>query len=97
MVPHTMAKAGVEVLGSREAVEAVSFANATSPKAFNVLLRRAGEVHGAILGLTRFGDEECDGANGLQVVSRIGVGYDTVDVPALTRHRVPLMIAGTSN
>jgi D-3-phosphoglycerate dehydrogenase len=31
------------------------------------------------------------------VVSRIGVGYDTVDVPALTRHKVPLMIAGTAN
>ena len=26
-----------------------------------------------------------------------GVGYDTVDVPALTRHKVPLMVAGTAN
>ncbi len=29
--------------------------------------------------------------------SRIGVGYDAVDVPALTRRKVPLMIGGTSN
>jgi len=97
LVPHTMAKAGFEVLGSRDDVEAVPFPNGAPPKEFNVLLRRDGDVHGAILGLTRFGDEECAGANGLQVVARIGVGYDTVDVPALTRHRVPLMIAGTSN
>jgi hypothetical protein len=30
-------------------------------------------------------------------VARIGVGYDTIDVPALTRRRVPLMLAGTAN
>jgi D-3-phosphoglycerate dehydrogenase len=31
------------------------------------------------------------------VVARIGVGYDAVDVPALTRRRIPLMVAGTAN
>jgi D-3-phosphoglycerate dehydrogenase / 2-oxoglutarate reductase len=31
------------------------------------------------------------------VVSRIGVGYDAVDVPALTRRKVPLMIGGIAN
>ena len=64
---------------------------------FNALLRADGEVDGAILGLTRFGETEAQNAKGLQVVSRIGVGYDTVDVPALTRHKVPLMVAGTAN
>ncbi|HEX5452299.1 MAG TPA: hydroxyacid dehydrogenase, partial [Stellaceae bacterium] len=33
----------------------------------------------------------------LEVVARIGVGYDAVDVPALTRRKLPLMIAGTAN
>jgi D-3-phosphoglycerate dehydrogenase / 2-oxoglutarate reductase len=97
LVPHTMAAAGFEVLKSRDDVAVVTFPNAASSAEFNVLLRRDGDVNAAILGLTRFGEEECAGANGLQVVARIGVGYDTVDVPALTRHHVPLMIAGTAN
>jgi D-3-phosphoglycerate dehydrogenase len=33
----------------------------------------------------------------MEVVARIGVGYDAVDVPALTARRIPLMIAGTAN
>ena len=36
-------------------------------------------------------------APSLEVVSRIGVGYDAVDVPALTRRKIPLMIGGTAN
>ena len=31
------------------------------------------------------------------VVTRIGVGFDAVDVPALSRRKVPLMVAGTAN
>ena len=31
------------------------------------------------------------------MVSRIGVGYDAVDVPALTRRKIPLIIGGTAN
>src|SRR5205085_10755148 len=64
---------------------------------FNAILHKEGDVNGAILGLTRFGETEIGNAKGLEVVARIGVGYDTVDVPALTRHRVPLMVVGTAN
>jgi D-3-phosphoglycerate dehydrogenase / 2-oxoglutarate reductase len=38
-----------------------------------------------------------DAAPNLKVVSRHGVGYDNVDLEALTRRRVPLAIAATSN
>jgi D-3-phosphoglycerate dehydrogenase len=31
------------------------------------------------------------------VVTRIGVGFDAVDVPALSLRKVPLMVAGTAN
>ena len=31
------------------------------------------------------------------MVTRIGVGFDAVDVPALSRRKVPLMVAGTAN
>jgi len=33
----------------------------------------------------------------MEVVARIGVGFDAVEVPALTARRVPLMVAGTAN
>jgi D-3-phosphoglycerate dehydrogenase / 2-oxoglutarate reductase len=97
LVPQFLGKAGVDVLKAREDVDMVTFPNMISSEDFNALLRQHDEVNGAILGLTRFGESECQGANALQVVARIGVGYDTVDVPALTRHRVPLMVAGTAN
>ena len=38
-----------------------------------------------------------DAAPAIQVVARIGVGYDAVEVPALTARGVPLMVAGTAN
>jgi len=97
VVPTSMGAGGYEVLKTRDDVEVVPFAGTISSPDFNALLKADGEVHGAILGLTRFGDTEATNAKGLQVVSRIGVGYDTVDVPALTRHKIPLMIAGTAN
>ena len=38
-----------------------------------------------------------DASPAMQVVARIGVGYDAVEVPALSARRVPLMVAGTAN
>jgi D-3-phosphoglycerate dehydrogenase / 2-oxoglutarate reductase len=49
------------------------------------------------LGGTRFGEPELEASQDMRVVTRIGVGYDAVDVPALSRRKVPLMVAGTAN
>src|SRR6266481_4182919 len=38
-----------------------------------------------------------DARDDVEVVARIGVGYDAIDVPALTRRRVPLMLVGNAN
>ena len=97
VVPTSMGAGGFEGLKTRDDVEVIPFPPMISSPDFNALLRADGEVNGAILGLTRFGETEAQNAKGLQVVSRIGVGYDTVDVPTLTRHKVPLMVAGTAN
>jgi D-3-phosphoglycerate dehydrogenase / 2-oxoglutarate reductase len=94
MVPTTMSKAGWAVIEARDDVEGVEFVP-TIPKAeFHKVLE---EAHGICLGVQPFSDPELDAAPNLQVVSRIGVGYDAVDVPALTRRKVPLMIGGTAN
>jgi len=45
----------------------------------------------------RFGEAELAEAPRLQVVARIGVGYDSVDVPALTKRGIPLMVVGIAN
>ena len=92
-----MGAGGRRLLEARDGVEVVAFPATLSAAEFHTLLRSGGEVHGAILGLTRFGETECALARGLEVVARIGVGYDAIDVPALTRRRVPLMLAGTAN
>ena len=97
LVPNIMGAAGWDALKQREDVEPVVFPTTISAGDFNALLRSSGEANGVILGLTRFGEPECAGARGLQVVARIGVGYDTVDVSVLTRHRIPLMVVGTAN
>jgi D-3-phosphoglycerate dehydrogenase / 2-oxoglutarate reductase len=97
LVPNTMGTAGWELLKIREDVEAIAFANPISTEDFRALLESCSELHGVILGLTRFGAEECARARGLKVVARIGVGYDTIDVPALSSHRLPLMVVGTAN
>jgi D-3-phosphoglycerate dehydrogenase / 2-oxoglutarate reductase len=97
LVPNAMGAGGRRLLDTRDDVEVIAFPTTISAADFQALLRSGGEVHGAILGLTRFGAAECTLARGLQVVARIGVGYDAIDVPALTRRRVPLMLVGTAN
>ncbi|MGE5268402.1 MAG: hydroxyacid dehydrogenase [Thiohalocapsa sp.] len=94
MVPTTMSRSGWALIEARDDVEGVAFAP-TLPKAeFHKVLE---EASGICLGVQPFSDPELDAAPGLQVVSRIGVGYDAVDVPALTRRKIPLMIGGTAN
>src|SRR6202000_3198799 len=40
---------------------------------------------------------ELAAAKDMKVVTRIGVGYDAVDVPALSRRKIPLLVAGSAN
>jgi D-3-phosphoglycerate dehydrogenase len=97
LVASILAAGGWNALKERDDLQVVAFPTTISAEDFLALLRSSGEVNGVILGLTRFGEAQCAAASGLQVVARIGVGYDTIDVPALTRRRVPLMVVGTAN
>jgi D-3-phosphoglycerate dehydrogenase len=96
LIPNVMGEGGRNLLLARDDIEVVPFPTTISSGDFHALLA-ASDVHGSILGLTRFGDAECALAPALQVVARIGVGYDAIDVGALTRRRVPLMLVGTAN
>jgi D-3-phosphoglycerate dehydrogenase / 2-oxoglutarate reductase len=58
---------------------------------------RAGEVDAIVVRTTPVRAAAIDKAKRLKVVSRHGVGYDNVDVPALTRRGVPLAVVGSAN
>ncbi|MBV8888637.1 MAG: hydroxyacid dehydrogenase [Alphaproteobacteria bacterium] len=94
LLPTTLAKAGWAIVEAREDIEGVPY-QTNAPKA--ELHRLLGDVAGVALSVTPFSEPELDAGKNLEVVARIGVGYDAVDVPALTRRKIPLMIAGTAN
>ncbi len=97
LVPDIFGMAGLDVLKRRDDIEVATFPGAMRPADFQARLRELGEVNAVALGGTPFGPVERDAATGLQVVARIGVGYDAVDVPALSEKKIPLMVAGTAN
>ncbi len=94
LVPHTMGKAGVDLLARRDDIEVRSYPSSIRQADLLALL---GDAAGIALSVTPFGQAEMDAAPRMEVVARIGVGYDAVDVPALTARSVPLMVAGTAN
>ncbi|MGJ5067137.1 hydroxyacid dehydrogenase [Bradyrhizobium sp. SZCCHNS3002] len=97
LVTESFSAKGRALLAARDDVEMIEFPNMISAADFSVLLASHAPVHGVALGATRFGEPELVAAGDMKVVTRIGVGFDAVDVPALSRHKVPLMVAGTAN
>ncbi|MDE2517741.1 MAG: hydroxyacid dehydrogenase [Rhodospirillales bacterium] len=94
LVPHTMGRAGTDILKARDDIDMVVFQGTISQEDFRPLLTDAA---GVALSSTAFRQAEMDAAPVMQVVARIGVGYDAVEVPALTARGVPLLTAGTAN
>ncbi len=96
-VTESMSQQGRSLLTERDDIELVEFPNMISAVDFAALLKAQAPVHGVALGATRFGEPELEASGDMKVVTRIGVGYDAVDVPALSRRKIPLMVAGTAN
>ena len=97
LITDSMSKAGIAVLTARDDIEVVPFPYVATGPDYVALLKTHDAVHATILGGTRFGEPELAAAKGLQVVARIGVGYDAIDIPLMTKHKIPVMIAGTAN
>jgi len=87
LLPKSLASAGWDIVRSRRDVEGILFDDEEPPENLHTALRT---VDGVALGHTHFGQAEIDAALRLRVVGRIGVGYDNVDVAALTRRGIPL-------
>ena len=96
-ITQTLSSGARALLNERDDIELVEFANLISSNDFQAMLKQHAPVHGVALGATRFGEPELEAAGDMKVVTRIGVGYDAVDVPALSKRKVPLMVAGSAN
>ena len=96
-ITESFSQAGRVLLQARDDLDLVEFPNMISAGDFEAKLREHAPVHGVALGATRFGEPELEASGDMKVVTRIGVGFDAVDVPALSRRKVPLMVAGTAN
>src|SRR5437660_3237472 len=97
LVTESMSQRGRALLNERDDIELIEFPNMISAKDFEAMLKAQAPVHGVALGGTRFGETELEASGDMKVVTRIGVGFDAVDVPALNKRKVPLMVAGTAN
>jgi len=96
-ITESMSQQGRSLLNARDDIETIEFSNLISGSDFEALLKAHAPVHGVALGATRFGEPELEACRDMKVVTRIGVGYDAVDVAALSRRKIPLMVAGTAN
>ena len=94
LLPAAMSEAGWSFARARDDVELVRFEDLTPEGEFRALL---GDVDAVLLWGRAFRAGDIAAAPGLRAVSRIGVGYDAVEVPALTARKIPLLIAGTAN
>ena len=94
MLPHTMGQQGVDIIRAREDIETVIYPAGIGLPEFRPMLA---DIAGIALSGTPYKQAEMDASPAMQVVARIGVGYDAVEVPALTARKVPLMTAGTAN
>src|SRR5436853_5917463 len=94
MLPHTMAKAGWDVAAGRDDIDVVGYDPYITMPDLQVALK---DTDGIALSLTPLKAPEIAVAPRLRVAARIGVGYDAVDIPALTARKIPLMVVGTAN
>ena len=95
VLARPLVEAGMKVLAARkdvtvQVVEDVNPANirAALKDAEAIIFRPANY---------QFSDPELDAAPKLKVVCRVGVGYDSIDVPALTRRGVQMATVGQAN
>ncbi len=61
------------------------------------IVQHIGNYDAAILGIVPFTDRIIAAASNLKIVSRVGVGYDAVDVASLTLAGIPLSVTGCAN
>lgn len=91
-----LAQAALDVLRNRPDIRVVTYPVEITSDAFCALIRTE-RADAIIAGLTAVGAPEAAASDNLRVVTRIGVGYDLIDVPALTQRGIAAMITPSAN
>ncbi|MDA8050808.1 MAG: hydroxyacid dehydrogenase [Rhodospirillales bacterium] len=94
LLPENLARAGWDLVRAREDVEAIAYPPSLTMPEFHRFLA---DAHGVALSYTPYKAAELAASPLMQVVARIGVGFDSVEIPPLTARRIPLMTVGTAN
>jgi D-3-phosphoglycerate dehydrogenase len=89
-----MPQAGIEVLKKRDDVDYEILPLTAVSSSLHTKLKDANAV---TLGGTPYRQAELDVSPVMQVVARLGVGFDAVEVPALSKRKIPLMTTGIAN
>ena len=84
---------GQKLLLQRDDVEPITIMSANEDE----ILKAAKEVHGITVRTANISRKIIENSKNLQVISRHGVGYDSIDVDALNDCGIPLAIAAHSN
>ena len=84
---------GQKLLLQRDDVEPITIMSANEDE----ILEAAKEVHGITVRTANITRKIIENSKNLQVISRHGVGYDSIDVDALNDCGIPLAIAAHSN
>ncbi len=84
---------GLEMLKNRTDIEF----NVLMSDDENEILEAAKDVNGITVRTAKISSKIIEAANKLQVVSRHGVGYDSIDLVSLNNKKIPLTIAAHSN
>ena len=94
LVAQAITPAGWALLENRPDIEAVRYDSAMPDEAYRALIPGA---HGIALYTRQFGPAELARCDNMEVIGRVGVGYDLVDVPGCTEKGILLMVSGTAN
>lgn len=94
LITDGIQKSGLEILTERSDIVIDLCRDRLSEEE---LINRVVKVDAILVGTTLISQRIIDAARLLKVVSRRGVGYDNVDLPALRRRNIPLTIVGSAN
>ncbi|MGW8370494.1 MAG: NAD(P)-dependent oxidoreductase, partial [Gammaproteobacteria bacterium] len=97
LVTESMTKVARDVLEERDNIEVIRFTHLFTGDDFRAVIKEHAPVAAFALGATRISTEELELAREMEVVARIGVGFDAIDIPELNKRGIPLMVAGTAN
>jgi D-3-phosphoglycerate dehydrogenase len=94
LVVGWMPQAGLEFLKKRDDVDYEILPLKDVAAAYH---KKLGDANAVTLGGTPYRQAELDVSPVMEVVARLGVGFDQVEVPALSKRKIPLMTTGIAN